>query len=112
MGRLTNGPRYAVVCVAGGLGVLLLLPETKGKTLAEAHALLAENRCCPCACGKGAVGSLVGGSGGAALSVALSAAQHEPGGARDGEVQASEQEEHELVPALERRSSSALVLAI
>ena len=36
------------MCAAGGLGVLLLLPETKGRTLYEIQSLLGARRACPC----------------------------------------------------------------
>lgn len=37
---------YAAVSAVGGLGVLLLLPETKGRTLVEVQALLERQACC------------------------------------------------------------------
>ena len=39
---------YSSVCAAGGVAVLFLLPETKGKTLEEVQALIARQRCCSC----------------------------------------------------------------
>ena len=39
---------YACVCALGGLGVVWLLPETKGKTLAEIEILIGTRSGCPC----------------------------------------------------------------
>ena len=80
---------YAVVCAAGGLGVLLLLPETKGKSLAEAQALMEQPWTC---CGPGGVCPC------AAASPAVPAT-------------AGHEDEVEAALPIRKRSSSAFVLA-
>lgn len=80
---------FAVVCIIGGVGVLVLLPETKGKSLTEVQALIASRRICWCC--QGNCGGL--GSSTDADDVAL-------------EVGLLEEQE-----VLHKRSSSAFVLA-
>ena len=103
--------RYACVCVVGGLAVCLLLPETRGKSLAEIQSLLIERQSCGGhVCGKGTPRPSVEAepAGTAALAVALHA-----GGRLHSSSEASDDDTNESdLPPLNQRTSSAFVLAI
>ena len=107
---------YAAVCLVGGVAVLLLLPETRGRPLYEIRTLLHASQraaCAPCGGGaadldahgtadEGLVGSLEAGlaaSAGASGNACMLDQQHQQGSGSSG-----------VVP-LKRRQSSALVLA-
>ena len=102
---------YALVCALGGLVVLLMLPETRGKSLPEAQAAMVAHTCCVCAkAGDEAARAAQGaewarGDSSSSLVASLSGSAREPSAARPSA-------EEEEPPPLKSRTSSAFVIAV